>query len=122
MKRISLLASLVLAACATVPPPAAASTVAGFGQVARAGGLTVRPLELLEDSRCPALVRCIWQGRVRIRAEIRDSAGRHSRELTLGEPLPVDGGMLTLVSVEPPKLAPGETRSAEYRFEFRFER
>src|SRR5688572_11066632 len=120
MKRMSLLASLVLATCATVPPPVAASTVAGFGQIARAGALTVRPLELLEDSRCPALVRCVWQGRVRIRAEIRDSAGRQPREITLGEPLRVEGGTLTLVSVEPAKLAPGETRPADYRFEFRF--
>ena len=120
MKRMSLLAILALTACATVPP-AAAVPVAKFGETAQAGILSVRPLALLEDSRCPASVQCVWAGQVRIRVEITDMMGRGLRELTLGQPLQLDGGSVTLVSVEPPKLVPGATDPSAYRFTFRFE-
>jgi hypothetical protein len=63
----------------------------------------------------------VWAGQVRIRAEIIGSAGAEVRELTLGQPLQLDGGTVTLVSVEPPKLVPGATDPGAYRFTFRFE-
>ncbi len=118
----TLLMTLVLAACATVPPPRSAQPTAAFGQTASAGVLSVRPLALLEDSRCPASVQCVWAGQVRIRAEITDEMGRGLRELTQGQPLQLDGGTVTLIAVDPPKLAPGTTDPRAYRFTFRFER
>lgn len=121
MKLTLILALLALTACATVPPPESAVPVAGFGQVARAGILSVRPLELLEDSRCPASVQCVWAGQVRIRAQITDAMGTGLREFTYGQPVSLDGGTVTLAEVEPPKLAPGTTNPAAYRFTFRFE-
>ena len=121
MKRLPLLALLALAACATVPPPVAASPTAGFGQVASAGQLSVRPLALLEDSRCPASVQCVWAGQVRISAEITDTMGTGPREFTLGKPVVVDGGTVTLVVVDPARLAPGDADRRDYRFTFTFQ-
>jgi len=118
MKRFALLALIALAACATVPPVSAGPT-AGFGEVARAGDVSVRPLALLEDSRCPALVRCVWAGQVRMSAEVWSSRNRETREMILGKPIMVSGGTLTLVDVEPPKLAPETTDRRAYRFTFR---
>ena len=120
MKLTPLLAPLALAACTSVV--AAPTRPAGFGQVMAAESLRVRPLALLEDSRCPAAAQCVWAGQVRIRAEISSATGREVRELTSGKPITVAGGALTLVTVEPPKMASGTTDSRRYRFTFRFER
>ena len=119
MKQIALAAMLALAACATNPRRDIANgPTAPLNEVANLEGLTVRPLEVIEDSRCPALVRCVWAGRVRIRAEI---SGEGTRELTLGEPAAVSGGTVTLVDVRPGKRTPEAIPQRNYQFTFRFE-
>jgi hypothetical protein len=120
MKRVPHLALLALTACTSVV--AAPTGPVGFGQVTAVDSVQVRPLALLEDSRCPASVQCVWAGQVRIRAEVMSRSGREVRELTLGKPIPVSGGTLTLVDAEPPKAVPGTTDSGAHRFTFRFER
>jgi len=120
MKQITLAALLALAACATTPRRDIANgPTAPLNEVANLEGLTVRPLEIVEDSRCPALVRCVWAGRVRIRAEI---SGAGTRELTLGEPADVSGGTLTLVDVRPGKRTPEAIPPRDYQFTFTFQR
>ena len=119
MKLIIPVALLALTACATVPASEFANgPTAPLGEVANLEGLTVRPLEIVEDSRCPAAVQCVWAGRVRIRAEI---SGDGTRELTLGEPAAVSGGTLTLVDVRPGKRTPETIPQRAYQFTFRFE-
>jgi len=120
MKPTLLFGLFALTACTSVVPAPAGP--AGLGQVTAVDNLQVRPLELLEDSRCPASVQCIWAGQVRISAEIFSPGGREVREMTSGKPIAVAGGMLALVDVEPPKHAPGATDARAYRFNFRFER
>ena len=120
MKQIILIASLALAACATTPDRDIANgPTAPLGELANLEGITVRPLEVVEDSRCPASVQCVWAGRVRIRADI---SGTGTRELTLGEPAAVNGGTLTLVDVRPGKRTPGTIPSRDYQFTFTFKR
>ena len=120
MKPIILAALLALAACATAPERDFANgPTAPLGEIANLEGLTVRPLEVIEDSRCPTLVRCVWAGRVRIRAEI---SGAGTRELILGEPAAIDGGTLTLVDVRPGKRAAEAIASRDYQFTFTFQR
>ena len=116
-------AALALASCATVPPAEAGPTAA-LGQMAETNGIRVRPLELLEDSRCPADVQCVWAGRVRLLAEIELRGGSEELRttLTLGEPLHVADGALTLVAVAPPKTKAGARADPRsYRFTFDFQ-
>ena len=88
--RAFLFAALMLAACASAPAGGGTTSdtsnlpqhiredlaqrdaalrepgiaVAALNQTADlGGGLRVRPLEVLEDSRCPQNARCVWAGR-----------------------------------------------------------
>ena len=80
----------------------------------------MRPLAVVEDSRCPAEVTCVWAGRLVVRAEILGGA-RRTVELELGKPVPVADGALTLVDVMPAKRAGSAVRPGDYRFTFKFE-
>lgn len=126
----------LLAGCAatTTPPPrqqpvpdvmsepTAHLIHARIGETVSVDGPKVTPLVVLEDSRCPMNARCVWAGRVRIKARIDLGSGSQVRELTQGAPVQVADGSLELVEVQPdrpmtnePNLAP-----ADYRFGFRF--
>ena len=93
-----------------------------FGQTAYVDGPKIRPIKLIEDSRCPMNARCVWAGRVRISVGFVKSDGEREVELTLGEPVSIADGTLTLTAVTPSKMA-GEGRElapSDYRFSFQF--
>ena len=120
IRTVPLFALLLLASCATAPQRNYANgPTAPLNEVANLDGLTVRPLAVLEDSRCPASVQCVWAGRVRISAEV---SGAGTRELTLGEPAAVSGGTLTLVDVRPGKRTTEAIPQGDYQFTFTFQR
>ena len=123
---------LVLAACATVPPPAPLpGPFAAIGQSAVVGGLVIRPLAVLEDSRCPASVQCVWAGQVRIRAALAPQrlalpggpdapavmVGREI-DMTLGVPVVEFGRTVELSAVAPSVAVPGRIDHGAYRFTF----
>ncbi len=91
-----------------------------IGATANLGnGITVRPLAIIEDSRCPQNVQCLWEGRMRIRANV---SGR-DMELQLGEAFETPQGAVEFVIASPGPWA--EWPSDEvgprpaYRFGFR---
>jgi hypothetical protein len=116
--------ALALSACVTAgdaaPSPEAGLTYARFGQSVNLGGPRVRPLSLIEDSRCPMNARCVWAGQVRITAEIVTGRGRERRELTLGRPVPVADGVLELTDVRPPRKTGSTIPPRAYRLGLRF--
>lgn len=72
--------------------------IAEIGQTADlGGGLTVRPNAIVEDSRCPRNVQCLWEGRLRLRASVSGAEA----ELTLGETLATPHGDLAFVIASP---------------------
>ena len=121
MKALTLiLPAVALAACTSLPVGSKTSPTAAIGETAYVGGLRVQPVELLEDSRCPASVQCIWAGRVRVLVDITRGDGAHQqRDLTLGEPQNIDWGWMTLLGVIPSKQVPGSIDPRTYRFTFR---
>ena len=117
MKPLIALAAMALAGCATVPPANAGPT-AGLGQVAIVDGLQIRPIKLVEDSRCPASVQCVWAGRLRVRARMNGPGWTQIRDFELGVPQAVDRYRVVLTQAEPPKAAPGPIDPRSYRFTF----
>lgn len=113
--RAALVLPLLLAGCITYHVRGEPGFLA-LGQTARIGPVQVTPLSVLEDSRCPRGVQCVWAGRVRIDARV----DRVRRELVLGQAAVVSGGRLELVEVAPAKLADATIRPRDYRFRFMF--
>lgn len=143
--RAFVFAALMLAACASAPeggasaPPSAQlpehirmdieqrdAALAEAGVIAvrlnenadLGEGLRVRPLEVLEDSRCPQNARCVWAGRLRVRVNIE---GVGEREVTLDEAATqTPRGAFALVAVSPgPWTDWPEGAKPPYRFGFR---
>ncbi|MCE7796973.1 hypothetical protein LWE61_10425 [Sphingobium sufflavum] len=114
-------AILALTGCVHGPGTPLREGPARLGETVSVGGPSVRPVRLVEDSRCPDNARCIWAGRVVVRALV--SGGRWSRtmDLTLGQPAPVADGALTLVAVTPGKSTTRPVRPRDYRFTFDFQ-
>jgi hypothetical protein len=117
MKAVPTLLAFMLAACATAPLVNAGPTAA-LGQVATVNGLTIRPIEVVEDSRCPALARCAWEGRLTVRARMTGPGWTQIRDFELGVPQAVDVHRVTLIAAEPQKAAPGQIEPGAYRFTF----
>ena len=117
MTRTLIAAMLMLAA---VPAEAASNTsVAGLGETVRLGALRVTPVSIVEDSRCPRMVSCVWRGRLRIRALVR---GTGQVTLDNGVPVSVASGRLTLVDAVPLSQHGEVPPPRAYRFRLRFER
>ena len=105
---IALAAAFALSACATTPiagSPIRSDGFATLGQPTRVGALVVTPQALVEDSRCPINARCIWAGRLVLKARIDGADWRETVDLTLGQPYATHGTGLALVSAEPGKMA-----------------
>jgi hypothetical protein len=122
MKHLALipLAALSLSGCMSLPDHSNGTASARFGQTVNVDGLRVTPLRLLEDSRCPRGVQCVWAGQVRISVAVRGGSSVDTRELTLGQPVNVSRGELELVEVRPERLADRQIRLPDYRFTFRY--
>ena len=128
MKIISAtLAPFALAACVVVPepystPPAPEGAAVALGQSVRVGEVSVTPISVVEDSRCPINARCVWAGRLvvetRIDGQTVDGPWRDRANIRLGETYGTHGQVIALVSGEPGKTKDRETRPEEYRFTY----
>ncbi len=83
-------------------------------------GVTLRPLAILEDSRCPVGVVCIWAGRVVVQAEVMVGKVMSKLDLTLGQAVSFEGATIELVKVTPEKIP--DSAADTYYFEFTVKR
>lgn len=77
------------------------TVTARLGEEVAVGYVRVRPLAILEDTRCPIDLDCVHGGSFRLRVAV---SGRGETEMRLWQPLPIPGGQpLRLVAVAPPR-------------------
>ncbi|OAD91097.1 hypothetical protein A7A78_04605 [Aequorivita soesokkakensis] len=55
------------------------------GETVVVKGVSIKFLEVLEDSRCPTGVTCIWAGRAIVKVEVTSNGNKQERTLTFGE-------------------------------------
>ncbi len=93
-----------------------------IGTSASAFAVTVVPLEVLEDSRCPSDVQCIQAGTVRLRAQLISASGQSTMVFALGVPVTTEAEEITLTDVVPAPKAGVRISPEEYRFIFKIEK
>ena len=88
-----------------------------LGEVANFRGISIRPTEVTEDSRCPQDVQCVWAGTVKLEVESDlDTVGKRTDTLNLGTTHIIDTFAVSLVSVNPSPKAGTEISDADYKF------
>lgn len=108
-----------LAGCVTINTVKDGISRGRIDETVAVGPLQVTPVKLIEDSRCPSGVQCVSAGRVRLAVKID---GAEPVELTLGQPVAVTAGSLTLVETYPERRKDWTLYPDEYRFGFTFTR
>lgn len=110
---------LLLAGCASDDP---IEGPASLGQIAYVSGPRVRADRIIEDSRCPVDVQCISKGRLIVQVTVLGGGWSQQFNMTLGMPVHVADGILTLVAATPARrLVPPNNKPAPYRFTFQFQ-
>jgi hypothetical protein len=117
---VFLLVTAVLAAPVAARPAPPAPITARLGQNVIVDGPRVRPIAIIEDSRCPRGVQCIWAGQVRLKIRVGQGRSSSVKEVTYGSSVAVADGSLSLVSVTPERVAGRTLNPRDYRFGFTF--
>ena len=105
------------AACPT-PTATSVTLTTSLGQKVSGLNVSITPLEIVSDSRCPKDVQCIWAGTVELKTKIESGLGASTMTLTLGTPVTTEAETITLKDVAPAKSAGITIPSSSYRFEF----
>ncbi len=75
--------------------------------------LKIKPTAVLEDSRCPKDVQCIWAGKVRVAFSVSGSA---SSVFELGQTIIFKDKQIKLDEVSPHPISTRKIADDEYRF------
>jgi hypothetical protein len=95
------------------------SVTAAMGQPVRINRVVLRPVAVVQDSRCHANANCVWAGTLIVDFV---TAKRGRIRLEMGKPLAIAGGRLLLMGATPAPIAGKPIPPRSYRFQLRFER
>lgn len=88
------------------------------GETKTIEGLSVTPLKISEDSRCPSGVTCVWEGRVIASIKLNDGKTTKVGPMILGETVPFGDYSVTFTKVTPSKTQNKEIKDTDYRLTF----
>jgi hypothetical protein len=83
-----------------------------------ADGLSLRPISIVEDSRCPQDVECIQAGTVRVSLRTTVAGKSETRTLALGEKLTRNGTTITFTGAAPARTTSSAPAASSYRLTF----
>jgi hypothetical protein len=98
-------------------PNAGTKITARINQKVVLDDVSITPLEVVSDSRCPKNVNCVWAGSVIIKVKAEKGGQTKELELELGKKVDVFGVSLHLDDVLPVKTTDNVSKN-EYNFVF----
>ena len=105
----------------SVVPPAETLLETSLGTVTSTSTIpvTIKPLKVENDSRCPADAACVSQGSATVQAEIGLNGATKTYSFVLGAPMTIDGfGSVTLLNVTPMRYSGISIKDSDYKFVF----
>lgn len=89
-----------------------------IGSVAQFKDISIKPISIEEDSRCPSGVQCFWAGIVRVKIEITSETGTTVSIVSLGQAFTTEEKRILLTSVTPDKSSQTQISVGDYRLMF----
>ena len=93
-------------------------TTASLNQKILNKGISITPLEVVSDSRCPVDVQCIWAGEVSLKVKLQKDTIIKEATLKIGTPFRFEGNTISLTKVSPEKNTKKPFNKEEYSFTF----
>ncbi|MDB5254050.1 MAG: hypothetical protein JWL80_116 [Parcubacteria group bacterium] len=89
-----------------------------LGQKANFGSISITPLKVVEDSRCPIGVQCIQAGTVRVSLLIQTGSTSNTVQIALNRSAAAGGWKVLFIDANPDKVAGNTIDSKDYLFTF----
>ena len=90
-----------------------------IGEKVTMSGVSITPLAVTEDSRCPADVQCVWAGTVVVKVLVEKGDLKKELNFTPGNSATeFSDKLIALDKLTPDRKSTGEIPQADYRFEF----
>ena len=127
---VSLLLIFTIAACRSAGAPGAHAAslnqeiqLAPQEQAAyESQGLTVEFIRVVDDSRCPSDVTCVWAGEVKVQVATRTGTAEPvQHEIKAGESATVGAFRVAVVNVQPVPVSTRQIPPEEYRVTLKVE-
>jgi len=109
-------ASAINGCAARTPGPA--SVILALGQQGRIGSVMLRPVKVLEDSRCPVDAVCVWAGRLRVNAVLTSAGKSRTIEFASDKWDDAVAEGVSLLGACPAQHRDGTIAPGDYRFVF----
>jgi hypothetical protein len=106
----------------STPAPTSLVLTASLNQKVAGLGVSLRPVSVTEDSRCPVGVQCVWAGTVKVQTVVGSGLGESTMTLELNKSITTEAEIVTLILVSPNRNANQPPVPADYRFAFKVEK
>lgn len=104
----------------TQPPTSEAESQ--LGETLTSEDIQVTPIAIVEDSRCPTDVQCIWAGRLVVKTELKSGTVLETRDMELGVGTTFQDKEITLASATPHPKSGKLIDKNDYRLKYNVEK